>query len=1079
MRVIDSSWHHWQTELSHRIGLQSDWLSSHVMPRRPWFLVPYAQELDAHQAQNLIETVRRNLLGTGTTFRITDVIHNIRSLAPDESLPLLFALRHVARHQASPGRYWPSCHEALFKPAVTLNQLRMRLAPELTASWLRLYEATRGALYFPREGKRNIKWPIAHAGFLPEDERLLMQFGQTLAKAYERDRNAAPLDSEQLDEFIDALLDWLEQRAYHGTQSILYRNLNSTTEGENLTIGEVAQLWLGQHWDEIESDESTEWQFRLPRRFLRFDPTRNRLQFVLAASTWPGSVQGQLRWDEQEYSLPVQLTDTERFSVLPAYSVSLKRPRWPKQAILQVDERAYHLSVPKPPIDSSLVFKSANGRLVHSLHLTEDYVVLIADNRLEEARDHLAEIFEDSWYPLGRPDGEWDGYTLLAVRVRHDLFDRHWLDRENELAGRIAQIESATDALGLPSFGHLWRPQIRLIGGSVQAIKGEESVYAQNDPPYLEVLGFWDDVLPVNIRQWQESSHEYFPYYRCTVSHPSILASTMIEIWELGHQPPAGRYAVFIGDTLQLFFSLEAIRSEVTIGSQARLALNVWYADQVIALKELSTSLLEHCHFEVMGWPLARLTLTVSSGVLARSVSISLSETGATKFRWKDLGLDLPIANKLTMRVAWRNILHTEAVFTDRPYVLPEEWQVNWQDLPAGILAIETHVYRQANNSQAELVVLGTRPWRGQYWAKQIAIDQTGHVATLISTDSNEAQWLLIGRVRRGEREPDAVWGATEIQGSTSNLVERWSDLQAGAWDRIAYLAELNHASIALPSGLIDTLRMVKAGILLREFALLKADWQVRWKALADRRHLAMYARWRALDFQPVPILLGLLPVDWTQPNPPQLSAYLTCIGRAFEPNVSYALESQRHLRPGQSVKGDLVLQLDQDSARFCIRVGETLHLCKKCGLILPSNIFWGHPSSVKHGVSCTAMNAQVEEWRAGDKRTVFAAVQINPVEILQALLKFVGQVMQSEEDVPADEEPWLDRLNAEYRRASKGMESPHSWLYELHSLLEGLTRLIERDTMDREQVIKLGHLLERHHDTFVILYQWMLDLSR
>lgn len=58
-------------------------------------------------------------------------------------------------------------------------------------------------------------------------------------------------------------------------------------------------------------------------------------------------------------------------------------------------------------------------------------------------------------------------------------------------------------------------------------------------------------------------------------------------------------------------------------------------------------------------------------------------------------------------------------------------------------------------------------------------------------------------------------------------------------------------------------------------------------------------------------------------------------------------------------------------------------------------------------------------------------------------------------------------------------MASPHSWLYELNSLLEGLTRLIERDSMDREQVIKLGHLLERQHRTFGILHQWMFGLTR
>lgn len=163
----------------------------------------------------------------------------------------------------------------------------------------------------------------------------------------------------------------------------------------------------------------------------------------------------------------------------------------------------------------------------------------------------------------------------------------------------------------------------------------------------------------------------------------------------------------------------------------------------------------------------------------------------------------------------------------------------------------------------------------------------------------------------------------------------------------------------------------------------------------------------------------------------------------------------------------------------FHIQVGETLYLCKKCGLILPSSIFWGHSSSVKHDVRCTGMNAQFEEWRAGEEKLVLVVVQISPVEILQALLNFVGQVMQSEENVPQAEELWLDRLSAEYRQVWTGMESSHSWLYELRSLLEGLTCLIERDSMDRDQVIRLGHLLGRHQRTFGILNEWVLDLTR
>lgn len=1080
MELPEHSWSQWQAELSHRLGLQSDWLTNRAALRRPWFLIPHDNELNAPQAKDLVKAVRQRLLGIAANPRTLDVVHNIRELTPAESLPLLFVMRHIARHEASLGRYWPACHEALFAPEITLDSLRMRLAPELTLAWLRMYEATLCALYFPSEGRRNIKWPIAHAGFLPEDEHLLTQFGQALAQAYEHDRRSAPLDLERLDEFIDALIDWLERRAYHGIQSNLYSNLTTTTDGASLTIGEVAQYWLGQHWDELGVEEESEWKFRLPRRNLKFDPVHNRVQFELASSSWPGRVLGKLRWEEREYPLPAQFADSDEATTLSTYTLPLSGPPWPKQVHLQINDVIYHLSVPRLAGDASLIFKSTNGKSVRSLRLAEDYIILIADNRLETARVQITEIIEDAWYVLGRPAGNWAGYTLLAVRVRRDLFDRHWLDSDRELASRIDQIESATEALGLPSFGHLWRPQVQLMGGTVRRNQDDEPVYALDDPPCLEILGFWDDLLPLSVRQWHESAQEYFRFYSCTVPRTSTLTPLTVEIWEPGHVPLEGRYAVYVGETQQFTFRLESAKSSALQMPRATLALRVWQFDQQLASDALTTAMLDHCDLQITGWPFAALTVSISSGAIPRSLSISLDEKGEKRFHWKDLGLDVPHDGKATVRISWRDALFAEVVFVDRPYVLPDECKVVWSDSP-GALAIQSNIHRQGHTTQAELIVLGPRPWQGQCWKKNTEIDSGGQITTTIGADPRQARWILFGAGSSTITPAYALWGAIEIPQVADSTIERWSDLTSGNWDQIAFLAEMSQSSVMLPSALIDTLHMIQIGLRLRDLKPLVANWATRWHVINTLDQLTMYRRWHALGLQPTPVVLGKLPTEFGRSNPPMPSTYITCAERRLGLNALLSLESQGHMQGRQPVSGQITSQSNQEALSFSLRTGEALTLCHKCGLVLPSRLNLEHTSSVEPGVHCSRLSAHEEGWRTGEERPVYLAVQLSSAVVLQGLLGFVNQIMLGDdgENVPATEEPWLDRLSTAYGRQRERTNTPHRWLYELRSLIEGLARWIERDTMEREQVINLGRLLNAYHDTLVILHDWMLDLTR
>ncbi|GFP38416.1 hypothetical protein [Candidatus Hakubella thermalkaliphila] len=579
---------------------------------RPWFLVPQHDELSEDEAADLFATVRRKLLGRAVRPRVLYAIRYVRNLGPEDSLPLLYAMRHVARERGSIGRYWPAFYEEILAGQLELRDVQVRLAPELAQVWLRLYEHTRGALYYPREGRRFIKWPLAHAGLLRDDEEVLRAFGTTLATEYGGDPSAALLLPDDLDEFLLSLLDWLEQTGDFANSHLA--RLVHKKDGTDVTIGELAQRWLHDQWEQIAREQDGRGANRagLIRRHLRYDAARHRVLLILRESVWPGDVEVRLHWGD-EVPVHTRFISVENSTECSPMEILVLSPAWVDNASLIVGEKHYPLRLPKPSENRGLVFRANDGRATRQWQLGEEYYVLLPANQL---REDMANILFEEWVPLGPPDGQWDGYELLWVRTSDPLQVDSKNGDQGGVADVVARLEEATERLRLPSFGHLWRPRLYLVGGACVCANGKEKAFAANSVPWLEVRGIWDEMLPLTLTKWDEKRGDFASHATLELPPPQAGWGQIVELWHDSVDATEGRYRLETNSTPHLSFQLVPPSTPLGL-SRFEVYLEVEREDGLTRTTGLARRDLDRGTLVGHAWPLAQLTLGISCGAWA------------------------------------------------------------------------------------------------------------------------------------------------------------------------------------------------------------------------------------------------------------------------------------------------------------------------------------------------------------------------------------------------------------------------------------------------------------------------------
>ena len=1066
----DNKWQYWQNELLEILGITQEQFAKGTITNTPWFLVPQQNELSKDRVLDLFLTIREYLLGPTLEKPIRYAIERIRKLKPAESLPLLYAMRHVARDQGSIGRYWPIFHSEILGKHLTLDDVRVRLAPELERVWTQLLIHTRGALYYPREGQRFIKWPLAHAGILGADEEVLRAFGRQLVSVYGDKLLDGPIGAEDLDEFLYLFLEWFQGLGTQFRTSQLGQLLHRQ-DGSNVTVSELAQQWIGEHWEEILAKEERNTPVSVPtllRPSLQYDSTQQLIFIALRETRWAGSVEVVFLWDKEYPGRTRYRRDEDETICLP-FKIPLLESTWTPQGKLLVESERHPVRVPHPPAGHSLVFRSDNGFLVRQWHLGEEYYVLMPNQKFDNA---AADVLFEEWVSLGSPEGEWNDYTLFWVRVKDPLRQNTTTGHPTILTSILVQFARVADSLNLPGFGHLLSTRLYLFGGTRLASLYKEETYDINLPPWLEIRGVWDENLPLALVKQNENDSSFSKYSVIELPPLHFREAHLVDIWDNINAPP-GLYRLEINSKSYTSFRLIDPSTHVA-SSRFEISLKIEDESGISRNTGLTLRDLDRGTMVVCAWPQAELSLTIRYRSQAHTIPLFIDKNGLWRKRWRDLGFERISEGKADITLSWRGIIRSHLTFASAPFVA--EGDLTWCWIEKKELEVSARISNGAENYPARLLVIGTYPWKGQLWGATKRVDEASHLRVRIPAQQEEARWLIIlsDDLMEGEQH---IWAVEPLRTNSSLGYYPMDRIRGGEWD--VWRDTVRQLKIfSLPQGLHKLLSLSNIGVFLDEYAELQS-LKAQWITVTHPDILDNLAKWKPFGFHPPTVLLHsretVADISVSELIPPFLCAdsldkLLNILGGEEVPIACVA--------PNWSVgEIDSTLCAIQKGQKIefevQIAMNEYIYSCSKCGLAIPSNLFSKHVPPNK-GECADRMGEAFSSYPPGSQMPVHLALLIDPQMLFSCITGFLMQLVseQGESIIPPNADHWLDQLDTVYND-QQGQEA-HLWLADLVNTAHTLWNVIYRD--EKPDLVELGRRVDRYKAGLDILYKWLSD---
>ncbi|HEY8601843.1 MAG TPA: hypothetical protein VIL85_25680 [Thermomicrobiales bacterium] len=1067
-------WQLWQRRIRELLDLPVDAPLTKADLPRPWFLIPPGNELADDEADDLCAAVRRHLLCTGSAPSVSTIINRLKNLNSEDSLPLLYAMRHVARTDGSIGRYWPAFREQITGNGVSLRDVQFRLAPELAQLWLRLYVRSGGALYYPREGKRNIKWPLVHAGLLPQDEDALCHFGHSIISQSGPDRASAPLGADDLDQFLLLLTAWLDQSHYATVRlAQLLRKHDGTAEA----VGEFAQRWLRSQWQDlaagVTNTQSSRLLLRSPR--LVYDDAENQLVLQLPGGRVPGKVAPSFIWDNQTCNLAARYLPAEKATEYDPYRIPLQRDSWEQGATLVADQITYPLAVPRPPTASgnaSLVFDASNGQLTRGWRLGGEYFVLIHPGRSLTEADSRA-LFRHCT-PLESPGWGWQNYRLFAVEtIAPDTNSARGLEG-------IERLEKATERLGLPDFAHLWRPRLRLVGGDRLPSAGDVPTYSATDRPYVEIVGHWRQTLPLRVlnRATPDDALVTLPI------PPSSGSPLFVEVWPHPVVTSGQAQRIAFNETArQDIIFADPPRSETP--SRLALTLSIELGDTRDRREALSLNDLLHGRLVVEAWPHAQLRLALCGGDTQLTLPVEADATGCWQSRWGDLGVKLPSSGPLTATLSWRGLVRSALSFADQPFLTRADLRTDCVHIHGSYhVRVTGSVTNPGSLRTGWAILLGSRPWAGQIRRQSFTIERQGYFSADLAATAFYPRWAAVGpSVTLGQKQPWQPWQIVNVSDlpittappsdeAHGNNWDEWLQLlpQLRACDLPQHLHELVHSSYI--EHLIS---------LLPKIASTEPQWiTINNMGIAER----LAANLRAGNHLDM-ILIGhrLYKPRLLTPSRPYLAPQsLAALADALEHGGDIRLLCAR---PSGDTWLSSVLSITVDRAkencRLSIVAREPLAICKKCGLVLPQYEFDHHHPIAPGDSTCTGERATFTAYGKGQIVPAHLALPFvpdDPAMVAQSLLaeclRVAGEL--DAEPTPASA-PWLrdlwlalahDDPDASPPTAFSALRDAHRELFAYVAAGTASSR------WPHERRARFVRTTARYYPALIVFYRWL-----
>lgn len=724
-------------------------------PQGTWYLRPNDDLVSPAEIEDLFSAIRTWWLsGLRSPYSAAALRERLRRLRPAEAIPLLYAMSYTARAWGRGASFWPQFCEHVLAGKVDLDVIRS-VAPEFTNLWKLVHKACHGTLYYPLEGRSNIKWPLTHAGLLSDEEEVLDRFGLDLVSEWgmaQSDIDIHPLLLADVDEFQTALLTWLHEEKL-GFR-VFAKRLNSEHIG--LTVAMMAQHYLRQNWGSLKQQEVCDRgpvrsRYRHIRPRFRYDAETNQLRVVLPEAQWPGRVGGvKVEHDGRSEIWPIFYSPSSNTTFSEPLEIPVSHSTWGPVLIVKIDDQTVSFPLIPSPFSKdrgAMLFDSLTGMRTRTVKPGEPYFLLLPTSQVDEEWRRV--LFPEAIF-MGNPFRD-HGYALLEVTACElsTLLDEDRLDRLND------DLIDAGAVFRLPPFHELTRPQTRLVGGLPLVDRTYSApLFHVEQPPMLEVFGVFPKSLPMALQRLRSGTYINIASFEIPESrNPSRL---VIDLFS-SCSPEPGRYRLLVGSE-SIDFRLGHVPTAPL--HPYRLKLTFDAESQTGDGTDFGYHLLARGTFRGTAWPGAVLTVRVQrSGLRTDRFTRQLyAETdGSFAFRLADYYHGTIPEAPVEVAVETQLVCSNSIVFTERPYF--RQWTTRQSE--SGV-QLTGQVVQASTPTEVTAIAFGEAPWNGQIWHARGTVDSSGAVCLTFSCPSKEVRYVAVAE-RVGEEDELRPWLAVRV----------------------------------------------------------------------------------------------------------------------------------------------------------------------------------------------------------------------------------------------------------------------------------------------------------------------------
>jgi hypothetical protein len=766
----------WQERIPNLLGVTPEQLWKGQGPER-LLLGPAGGGLSETDIRDLFDAVREHLLGGLPDFRsAVTVKHGLRALNNESLLPVLLAMSLVARLHGRHHVYWPWFTKRLIGPDTHENrELSYDIASELSACWLRLYRHTGLKLYYPREGKTNIKWPIGHAGLVAADEEMIKAFGLELAHEVP-EGEPHPLATVDVDEFHQALTLWLLE---NHPSSLLLKTLDNPDTG--LLVAELAQSWLLRKWETLvatgERPETAGPSYLRPSASVALDPSSRQIGVVLREAAWPGFVASLFaEHGGSRIAWSVTYFPAENCTRTGPLFIPLRESQWEPEVQVLKDGQPLKVPLVRSPFgtDRAALLFGRDGLRTRQWRPAESYYLVLPPGDslppwAEELFDRL--VLQDSM-----PQG-WASYRLLYAEGSTAVLSGD-LDEQMATLSRLGdELLSAGAAFRLPDPSDLAGPTLRPILSFEQTVSGIPT-FIHRSCLHFRIAGGRE--RPEEVRLERRGADMRLArvgsVHLAPGKDPVVLQLDRFET-------VPGYYRLTCGESR---YDFRIVDRPSFSGGALSVGLVFLGPDGVVAASKYhGLNVGSAGSLRVNAWPGAEVCVTVGVLGAGHDVQVQTGSDGRASFEVSRILPPLSTA-EVSVSARYGPLVSQEHVFADCPYV--GDWELRRQ----GDLAVFSgNAQAIGDNTKLRTWLLPERPWENAIRSADGGVSR-GQCSSRIDLAPGEwerVRYVLVGAAERSVKPESPPWLAALVN-TVPSQVEVVARGDRNCWEAWTPLAE-------------------------------------------------------------------------------------------------------------------------------------------------------------------------------------------------------------------------------------------------------------------------------------------------